>query len=62
MNWDSLIKGKEITVEGEKMIIKDYCKTCRKIWAESSHERYYLGIKRHSEVIYVKSKKLKPLE
>lgn len=60
MKWRGLI-GSEITVAGEKMKVTDCCKGCRKIWAETKHEKFYLGVDPHDN-IYVKSKNLKPLE
>jgi hypothetical protein len=61
MNWRGLI-GTELTVDGEKMIVTDYCRGCRKIWAESKNERFYLGLRRSSDEIYISNRKIKQLE
>lgn len=60
MNWGTLI-GSEITVDGQLMKVTDYCKTCRKIWAETKHEQFYLGVNKNGD-IHVKSKILKRLK
>lgn len=60
MNWRGLI-GSEIVVDGENMKVTDYCKGCRNIWAETKHEKFYLGVDQHDNV-YIKSKRLKQLE
>lgn len=60
MNYRGLI-GTEIIVEGERMKVTDYCRGCRNIWAESDHHKWYLGVG-DNDKIYIKSKKLKPLQ
>lgn len=60
MNWSGLI-GKKITVDGIKMKVTDYCKTCRRLWAEDRDKSYYLKVDRWENYKMI-SEKIKPLE
>ena len=64
MKWEELklrgIIGTDITVDGETMKVTDYCRGCRKLWAETMHHKLYLSVKRGG--LYVKERKLKPLD
>ena len=60
MEWSKLI-GLNIEVDGIKMQVYDYCKTCRRIWASDDHKNYMVKVGRH-DTFKVTSERLKALE
>lgn len=60
MNYSKLL-NKELVINGETMIVTDFCRGCRTIWATSEHFRYYLKVDSRDN-IKITQKKLKPLE
>lgn len=58
VSWDKLAIGDVIQIDLDKMTVNDICKKCRRVWAESKDEFFYLKVNRelNYEIINRKSK------
>lgn len=57
MTWESLsplktLIGREITIGRErvKMTVSDYCRGCRKLWAENQNEKFYIKVNKYGNM------------
>lgn len=60
MNWDKLINS-TIEVDGVKMIVYNYCKSCKRILATDEHKYYRVRVDKFDGLNII-SERLKPLE